>query len=160
MTVTRKNGTFIPSVMIAPCGINCGRCSAHLRAKNKCAGCNVDQAWKPKHCLTCKIKTCDQKPEFISFCFECKKFPCTRLRRLDNRYLTKYGLGLLDNLEKINKLGLKHFMKIENTRWVCQACGGPICIHDKKCYSCGKQYPYLNQGTNIIQAESYKFIKP
>ena len=32
----------ISVVMIAPCGINCGFCMAHLRDKNKCPGCNSD----------------------------------------------------------------------------------------------------------------------
>ena len=147
-----KNVPNIPSDLIAPCGINCGLCYAHLREKDKCVGCNIDQPRKPKHCLTCRIKFCDQKPGASSFCFDCRKYPCTRLRQLDKRYVTRYGVSVIDNLDKINKLGIKQFMAIENTRWVCQECGGPICIHNKKCYSCGKQYPFHNSVTSIIHS--------
>ena len=139
------------AVMIAPCGINCGYCIAHLREKNPCPGCNFDGPGKPNHCSTCSRKICDQKPAVTSFCFECKKYPCTRMRRLDERYRTNYGLSPLDNLDQINKIGLKRFTKIENTKWTCRECGGPIGIHDKKCYSCGKQYPFTKVGMCIIR---------
>ena len=131
----------IPDEMIAPCGINCGFCIAHLRDKNPCPGCNFDGPGKPKHCATCSRKICDQKPGVSSFCFECKKYPCARMRRLDERYRLKYGISPLDNLEQIHNLGLKQFMEIEITRRTCRECGGPIGLHDKKCHSCGKQYP-------------------
>jgi len=132
----------ISAVMIAPCGINCGFCKANLRDKNRCPGCNSDGPGKPKHRTTCSRKTCDQKPGVSSFCFECNKFPCIKMKKLDERYRTNYWLSPMDNLDQINKIGLKQFMIIENMRWTCRECGGPICIHDKKCYSCGKQYPF------------------
>jgi hypothetical protein len=103
--------------MIGPCGINCGICTTHLRAKDQCGGCNTDSTHKPKHCLNCAIKTCDQKPEISLFCFDCKKYPCPRLKKLDQRYITKYGMSPIDNLNEIKKIGLKKFMRLENTRW-------------------------------------------
>jgi hypothetical protein len=109
-------------------------------------GCNVDQPQKLKHCVQCSIRLCDDKPDVASFCFECNKYPCARLKQLDKRYVSKYGMSMLDNLDRISQLGLKQFMKVENTRWVCQECGSPICIHNKKCYSCGKQYAIHNSG--------------
>lgn len=139
--MTIENITHIPSVMMAPCGMNCGICSAHLRDKNRCVGCNIDLPQKVNHCFTCSIKNCDQKPGGSSFCFDCKQYPCARLKQLDKRYVTKYGMSMLDNLDKIKKFGIKKFMRAENTRWVCGECGSPISIHNKKCYSCGKQYP-------------------
>ena len=146
-----KKAAHIPSAMIAPGGINCGACLAHLRDKNKCAGCNIDQLQKPKHCFTCRIKTCDQKPGISSFCFECNKYPCYRLKNLDKRYVSKYGLSIINNLDEIKKVGLKRFMEMENTRWACQECGSPICIHDKKCYTCGKQYMFHNNEMSVLK---------
>jgi rubrerythrin len=137
-----KNIMNISTTMIATCGINCGFCIAHLREKNPCPGCNLEGPGKPKHCSTCSRKICDQKPAVSSFCFECKKYPCIRMRRLDGIYRSKYGVSPVDNLDQINKIGLKKFTKIENARWTCRECGGPIGINDKKCYSCGKQYPF------------------
>ena len=140
-----KKLTNIPSVLIAPCGMNCGICRAYLRHRNRCIGCNLDGSQKANHCSICSIKTCDQRSATSSFCFECDKYPCTRLEHLDQRYITKYGMSVIQNLDRIRKIGIKRFMEIENTRWVCPECGNPICIHNKKCYTCGKQYPSPNR---------------
>jgi len=132
--------TTIPSSMLAPCGMNCGVCMAFLRTKNRCVGCNSNLPDKPPHCHVCSIKTCDNKPGIASFCFECEKFPCRRLKNLDKRYRGKYRMSMIDNLINIKALGLEKFMETENARWVCQACGNPVCVHNGKCYSCGSQY--------------------
>jgi len=47
------------------------------------------------------------------FCFECKKFPCDRLKHLDKRYRTKYHMRMIENLEILKKLGLKQFIQNE-----------------------------------------------
>ena len=132
--------TSIPASMMAPCGMDCGICLAHLRDRNRCAGCLAEEGPKQKHCLVCSIKTCALRSEGATFCFDCTKYPCRRLRQLDLRYRTKYGMSMLENLDRIRELGLKQFMVIENTRWVCPSCGSPICVHDRRCYTCGVQY--------------------
>jgi rubrerythrin len=58
----------------------------------------------------------------------------------------------IDNLDEIKKVGLKNFMKLENTRWVCAACGSPICGNDRKCYTCGKQYPFHAGGMGTLRS--------
>jgi Protein of unknown function (DUF3795) len=134
-----KNVMNIRPIMIAPCGMNCGICRAYLRDRNRCIGCNIDGSQKANHCSICSIKACDERAG-ASFCFDCNKYPCTRLEHLDQRYITKYGMSMIQNLDQIKEIGLKRFMEMENTRWVCPECGSPICIHNKKCYICGKQY--------------------
>jgi len=134
------NSTRIPASMMAPCGMNCGICVAHLRKDNRCAGCLAEGGQKQKHCLVCSIKTCDKRSEDATFCFDCVKYPCSRLKQLDTRYRTKYHMSMLENLDHIRELGLDQFMVIENTRWVCPSCGSPICIHDQRCYRCGARY--------------------
>ncbi len=47
---------------------------------------------------------------------------------------------MLENLDRIREMGLDGFMALENTRWVCPSCGGTICVHDRRCYTCGAQY--------------------
>ena len=130
--------TNIPSILIAPCGMNCGICMAYLREKNKCVGCNVESPQKAKHCLVCKIKNCSERTGSSRFCFTCTKYPYTGLRQLDKRCRTKYSMSMIENLNAIRDFGLDRFMDIENTRWVCPKCGNPICIHNGKCYQCGK----------------------
>ena len=136
-----KKITDIPSVLIAPCGMNCGICRAYLRDRNHCIGCNMDGSQKANHCSICSIKLCDERAG-ASFCFDCNKYPCAQLEHLDQRYITKYGMSVIQNLDRIRKLGIKRFMEMENTRWACPKCGSPICIHNKKCYTCGKQYSF------------------
>ncbi|MCD4821888.1 MAG: DUF3795 domain-containing protein [Methanococcoides sp.] len=123
--------------LIAPCGMNCGICIAYLRDKNKCPGCRGLDVTRSK----CKqIKHC---PTFengrAQFCFECEKFPCSRLKHLDERYQTKYNMSMIENLENIKKFGLKEFVASEKVKWKCPECGGTICVHRGYCHSCGKK---------------------
>ena len=124
--------------MIAPCGMNCGLCLAHLRRKNRCLGCNGDDAHKAKHCTVCRIKNCDGiKAGEGDFCFQCARFPCARLRQLDKRYRAKYGMSMIENLERLRALGMEGFIALEKRRWKCAECGGVICVHREQCIYCG-----------------------
>jgi len=124
--------------LIAPCGMDCGLCRGHLREKNRCPGCNGDDAAKPRYCLACKIKTCDTIASGTSsFCFECTSFPCARLRQLDKRYRTKYGMSMTENLLQIREVGLMAFVAAERVRWACPECGSLLCVHLPDCGVCG-----------------------
>ena len=129
--------THIPAEMMAPCGMNCGICSGFLRAKNRCVGCNYREPIQIGGCRKCMIKFCEHRPEGAGFCVACSRYPCRRLKDLDKRYRTKYGMSMLENLAAIQEMGLDRFMEVENTRWVCPECGAPICVHDRKCYTKG-----------------------
>jgi hypothetical protein len=127
------------STLIAPCGMNCGICHAWLREKKHCPGCRGDDAGKSPSCVACRIKGCDATGVHArQFCFECAKFPCARLRQLDKRYRTKYGMSMLENLENIRELGVEEFVAREQARWTCPACGGVSCVHKKNCLYCGR----------------------
>lgn len=123
--------------LIAPCGMNCGICVAHLRAKNRCKGCWGDNEHKPKHCVKCAIKNCVLLDKTNSkFCYDCEKYPCSRLTQLDNRYRTNYNMSMIENLSSIQKNGLEKFVKDEYNRWACKNCGGTICVHRGFCLIC------------------------
>ena len=128
----------ITSNLIAPCGMNCGICMAYLRDKNHCPGCNADDTNKPDSCVKCIIKNCETIKK-TKFCFKCEKYPCTRLKNLDKRYRTKYGMSMIENLENIKKLGIREFVKNEKVRWTCPKCGGTINVHRWKCFDCGAE---------------------
>ena len=117
------------SSLIAPCGMNCGLCVAYLREKNKCPGCSSERKVNGK-CIKCAIKLCKERKG--DYCFNCDKFPCERLKRLDKRYQEKYGMSEIDNLEYIRKKGIEVFMINEKKRWVNSA--GTFCVHNKKRY--------------------------
>lgn len=124
--------------LIAPCGMNCAICLGYLRDKNKCYGCRTPMPDKPKSRSQCRIKNCELLKKAASkFCYECEKYPCTRLKQLDKRYRTKYLMSMIENLENIKKFGLDQFVRNEHDRWLCKKCGGTICVHRGYCLNCG-----------------------
>ena len=132
--------SVIQSSLIAPCGMNCGVCRAHLRKNKPCPGCNADDRNKSPHCVNCRIKHCDSlKERQASFCIECDTFPCARLEQLDKRYRAKYAMSEIENLQTIQAVGMEAFLRQEQARWTCSHCGGVVCIHTGACVQCGEK---------------------
>lgn len=127
------------SSMLAACGMNCGICMATLLRKyGKCPGCRGGNKDKSPSCIKCVIKKCAFfRNSKSKFCYSCPKYPCARLKHLDKRYRTKYGMSMIENLANIKKQGLKRFVKEEEKRWACPKCGGVICVHRWFCVDCG-----------------------
>ncbi len=125
------------NILLAPCGMNCELCLGYQREKNKCSGCWSDSNHKPYHCAHCSIMNCALLAETKSkFCYECPKFPCTRLKQLDKRYRTKYRMSMVENLKNIQTYGIKQFLSSEKKRWTCPVCGSTICVHLDYCPTC------------------------
>lgn len=126
--------------LIAPCGMNCGLCIAYLRKKNPCSGCyKINDVNKPEACRSCKIVNCELLIETESgFCYDCKKYPCLRLKNLDKRYRTKYGMSMIENLLYIKNQGLDEFLKNEEDKWKCKVCGFGLSVHRNFCLNCNK----------------------
>jgi len=121
--------------LIAPCGINCGVCRAHLREKNRCPGCKNSPTLKS--CQNCKIKLCNKRKG--EYCLPraesrggCADFPCERLKHLDKRYREKYGMSEIENLEFIKKHGIEKFLRNQIKKYICNK--GILCVHDRKFY--------------------------
>ena len=119
--------------LIAPCGMNCGLCLHYLREENKCTGCFSGRKVNGR-CIKCGIKLCKERKG--EYCFECDKFPCERLQRLDKRYREKYGMSEIENLKIIKEKGIDFLMESEEKKWINSE--GVLCVHDKKRY---KQEP-------------------
>ena len=133
------------SDLIAPCGMNCGLCDKYLAYSHKipkikgkinhCQGCRPLN----KQCSFIK-KNCDTlKSNKIEFCFECIRFPCDTLVKIDKGYYNRYKISLIKNLKSIQEKGLDDFLKNEKTIHSCQICGDTVCIHNNKCYSCNNK---------------------
>jgi len=125
--------------LIAPCGMNCGICigffgytmNGKIR-KITCIGCkprNKSCAFLKKHCNKLLKKE-------IEYCYECKDFPCKYLEALDKRYREKYDMSMIENLNFIKEKGIERFLEQQKEKYTCPKCGGIICVHNKKCYSC------------------------
>ena len=126
--------------LIAPCGMNCAPCKAHLRTRQPCPGCHREYTHKSVTKVVCLIKNCPTiKQNQSGFCFECAKYPCKSLKHLDKRYRTKYSMSMIENLEFIREKGLNAFVEKEKERWRCKNCGGVICVHTGRCHQCGER---------------------
>jgi hypothetical protein len=128
--------------LIAPCGMNCGLCISYLSMRNDlndkgfskkyCVGCIP----RGKHCTFLK-KHCDLLGEgLVRFCFECKDFPCKRLKELDKRYRVNYHMSMIDNLEHIKAQGMASFLEKEEIAWKCPTCKEMISCHNGLCIRC------------------------
>ncbi len=146
MTSERRKITItIPTYLIAPCGMNCRLCLGHVREKNTCPGCRKigeQDSKKSEYRNRCRIRNCEQLANGkIKYCSEtCGKFPCARLKQLDKRYRTNYGMSMIDNLKTINEFGLRHFIQNETKKWFCPECGEMLCVHKPVCLSCGYKW--------------------
>jgi len=115
--------------LIAPCGMNCGVCLHYLREHNRCPGCFSGRKVNQRP-IKCGIRLCKNRKG--EYCFDCDKFPCERLERLDKRYRDRYGMSEIENLKVIQKKGIKYFLAQEKKKWV--TLNGTYCVHDKKRY--------------------------
>ena len=131
--------------LIAPCGMNCGICKGYLAYSRRipvsirksqrlgfCMGCrprNNQCAYLKGHCT-------ELKENKISFCYECKDFPCERLRHLDKRYRTNYNVSLIENLRRIKEGGIEKWLAQEELKWRCPRCYGTISVHLGGCFDC------------------------
>ena len=141
----RKISTTIPIELIAPCGMNCRLCWGYIREKNTCPGCqrtNNQDTQKSKQRMTCKIKNCKEIAKGKNkYCLvSCGCFPCARLKQLDKRYRTKYGMSMIDNLRMIDEFGIRHFIRNEKKKWICPECGEMMSVHKHACLSCGYEW--------------------
>jgi hypothetical protein len=125
--------------LIAPCGMNCGICIGHIREKKKCPGCRTIDAYRSGYGRDCYIRSCqvlrNNNWEYCSGM--CDKYPCKRLKTLDKRYRTKYGMSMIENLGSIENSGISVFVESEQSRWRCSACGELLCVHRTVCLKCG-----------------------
>jgi hypothetical protein len=124
--------------LIAACGMNCGLCIGFLRGENPCGGCfKKDDKNKPKVCRSCKIVNCELLSKTESgFCYDCEKFPCTRLLNLDKRYRTNYGMSMIENLTFIQNNGMEEFLRSEQNKWTCNVCNRGVSVHRDFCLNC------------------------
>ena len=131
--------------LIAPCGMNCGICKAYLAYSRDPA----KKRGKTVHCMGCRCRPRNKMCFYVrkhcakirnnklKFCFECEGFPCGRIKTLDKRYRTRYGMSMVENLKEIEKEGMEKFLRKQREKYKCPECGDVVSVHNVKCYSCG-----------------------
>jgi len=77
------------------------------RETNPCPGAELNL----RKCNNCKSFHLCCKEQGIQHCYECKKFPCTKLKRFSKSW-EKYGQVILENQKLLQKLGDEEFKRI------------------------------------------------
>ena len=132
----------IDYALVAPCGMNCAICSGYLAVKHDlkakgirlthCIGCRP----RNKKCAWIKKACAELSKGEISFCYECKSFPCHRLMTIDERYRSRYRMSMIENLRFIKAHGMEKFLEEQEKSWKCKRCDGMICCHNGLCFDC------------------------
>lgn len=126
-------------ILIAPCGINCRVCGMYQKRSHPCLGCRL-RTTKKSH--LCVIKNCrEERWSSPSLCLGCAKFPCPRLRALDQRYREKTAGGCSASWKTFwpfRKREWKHFLHEETEKWTCPHCGEVLRAGSSFCLACGQ----------------------
>ena len=136
---------MVDNNLVAPCGIYCGACRQYLLWKKDlleergykigCKGCRI----RNKNCAFIRRDCSILRNKEIEFCYECKKFPCQNLEKIGDLYRERYSVNLIDNLKRIEKIGVEKWLQEQEELYTCPECEGEICVHDMECYECGKK---------------------
>jgi hypothetical protein len=150
--------------LIAACGLYCGACEMYravhdndttkqqtlIKAFNsrgskftekdlECDGCLAGERLSP-WCRECKIKDCDKRKPGETICSsECTDFPCQQLT--DFTAQMPHHLECIDNLRRLEKVGIKEHTWQEERRWLCPQCRTPLAWYDQTCRKCGAKRP-------------------
>lgn len=129
--------------LAAPCGIYCGACRQYLVLKKNlleekgykmgCKGCRI----RNKNCTFIRRDCPALRKKELEFCFECNKFPCQKLQKMDKLYQERYNVHMINNLKRIEEVGTNLWLQEQERFYTCPECKGEICIHDEECYDCG-----------------------
>jgi len=134
--------TNITEELIASCGMNCAICSRYLSYVNdlkrsQCIGCRSRRTKCSYLFEKCTGINNDKNGDF-TYCHECNQYPCKQINRMDDRYRKNYNMSVKDNLDHIDKYGVKNFIEEQYKKYRCKKCGGLISIHNRKCFKCDK----------------------
>ena len=124
---------------LAPCGVFCGACPSFGKSCEGCSTEDINQKRKSK--WGCKIRNCCYKIKNTDFCSNCDEFPCKELgRKLYNSHpgdpRFQYRHEIIENFEKLSKLGIKNYLKHQEKKWECPACNGRIHWYHYQCSQC------------------------
>lgn len=148
--------------LIATCGLYCGACemyrAVHDDNKEKqqalvqafnarggkfvlsdleCDGCLAGGRLSP-WCRKCNIKSCAKRRPGEAICSsDCSDFPCQQLIEFEKQM--PHHAEVVDNLRRLEKVGIKKHASQEEKRWLCPECKTPLAWYYKTCYKCGAE---------------------
>ena len=150
--------------LIAPCGLYCGVCAIYIAGRDnnlkfkerlvnlykgnvsgkgtlpnsknlstediQCRGCLSDQLFM--HCRQCDIRKCTKDKGYTG-CHQCDEFPC---RYIDEFPMTVGKKVILRAIPYWREVGTEKWVKDEEARYVCPACGQKVFRGAAKCNRC------------------------
>ncbi len=125
MKITEEN--------IAKRGMNCALCIAYQSKIKPCPGCRNNLSNARRGCQNCYYYRCNPK---LAYCYECEKFPCQKLRKLDQRYIRKYHMSMIENLLNIKEHVIDNFISQQEKKYTCKNCQEIISVHRDYCLNC------------------------
>ncbi|MGA3086170.1 MAG: DUF3795 domain-containing protein [Thermodesulfobacteriota bacterium] len=139
--------------LAAVCGLYCEACSLFIatmedpaRLKGmakrfqvseeavKCYGCRSTK--RGPYCQTCKMFFCAAE-RGIAFCSQCEEYPCDELKQFQSAM--PHRIDLWENLERIESMGYKQWLKEIRKNYVCPRCQTINSTYDLKCRKCGQE---------------------
>ncbi len=102
---------------IPACGVFCGGCPVYVRDKKPCPGAEINT----ERCNKCKSFHICCVERGVSHCFECKTFPCSKLKRFSKSWI-KYGQNMIENQSMLREIGEEEFKnhfnsKVDHSTW-------------------------------------------
>ncbi len=148
--------------LIAACGLYCGACEMYrayhdnneakqqslVKAFNsrggnfsikdlECDGCLAGGRLSP-WCRQCNIKSCAKRRPGEAICSSaCPDFPCQQLIEFEKQM--PHHAEVIDNLRRLEKVGIKKHAAQEEKRWLCPQCQTPMSWYYGKCPKCGAE---------------------
>jgi hypothetical protein len=91
---------------IPPCAIFCGGCPVFVRKNKACLG--AEDHCKKRKCKG--IYVCCIEKKGLRFCYQCKTFPCSRLKKFAKSW-EQYGQDLIKNQLELKELGEEKWLE-------------------------------------------------
>jgi hypothetical protein len=147
--------------LVAVCGLNCGACPMYLATQSNdeqkrsallkqfssgsmklsmenllCDGC-LGNGRVASFCRKCAIRACPNGKPNVTRCSDCPDFACSRITDFNNDGMLHHA-EVLDNLRRIQEMGIHEWAKYDEERWRCTRCRLPMSWYDSKCSNCGE----------------------
>lgn len=154
--------------LAAVCGLYCGACGIYIATQEndvaklenyakmmnqtidetRCNGCRSSVV--TNYCKICKFTKCAAE-KGISFCGECKEYPCNELKEF--QAMMPHRAELWESQEQIKAVGWEKWMIERQLYFSCKQCKTVNTAYDMKCRKCGAVpgNEFVKNNQDIIQ---------
>ena len=151
--------------LAAVCGLYCGACSIYCAWQNnnqelletlrktmssqwgevtleelRCDGCLGGGHLTP-YCRQCALRLCPEGKPGVTRCADCPDFPCSHITDFNTDGMHHHA-EVLDNLRRLQEIGLEAWLDEEEEQWRCSQCQAPMAWYARTCLQCGAEQPY------------------